>query len=175
MSEICGRIWKFGDEINTDLIIPGHAMFLADEQRQRCLFQAHRPGWVDQVRPGDIVVAGRSFGMGSSRPASLALKNVGVICVLAESVGRLFFRNSVSYGLLTLECPGITAAFEEGQMAEVDIAGFKLRNAATGATLTITAVPPSLLELMREGGIFPLLQRQGYLAPPPQKAGKPEQ
>lgn len=161
---ISGRVWKFGDNINTDLILPGHVMFLPDEERQKHLFQANRPDWIRQVRAGDIIIAGRSFGMGSSRPAALALRNVGVACVIAESLGRLFFRNAVNFGLLALECPGVYAAFEEGQNASVDVAHFGVRNDATGQTLTAKPVPQSLLKLMLAGGIFPMLERDGLIA-----------
>ncbi len=161
---ISGRVWKFGDNINTDVILPGHVMFLADEERQRYLFQATRPDWVNQVRQGDIIIAGRSFGMGSSRPAALALRNVGVTCVVAESLGRLFFRNAVNFGLLALECPGIYAAFEEGQNASVSVDDFSVRNEASGQTFKAKPVPPGLLKLMLGGGIFPVLERDGLIA-----------
>ncbi len=161
---ISGRVWKFGDNINTDLILPGHVMFLADEERQRYLFQANRPEWINQVRQGDIIIAGQSFGMGSSRPAALALRNVGVTCVIAESLGRLFFRNAVNFGLLALECPGIDAAFEEGQNATVSVDDFSVRNDATAKTLQAKPVPKSLLKLMLGGGIFPVLERDGLIA-----------
>lgn len=161
---ISGRVWKFGDNINTDLILPGHVMFLPDEERQRYLFQANRPQWVQQVRAGDIIVAGKSFGMGSSRPAALALRNVGVACVVAESLGRLFFRNAVNFGLLALECPGIDAAFEEGQNATISVDDFSVRNQTTAATLQAKPVPQSLLKLMLGGGIFPVLERDGLIA-----------
>jgi 3-isopropylmalate/(R)-2-methylmalate dehydratase small subunit len=167
---ISGRVWKFGDNINTDLILPGHVMFLPDEERQRFLFQANRPQWVREVRAGDIIVAGQSFGMGSSRPAALALRNVGVACVIAESLGRLFLRNAVNFGLLALECPGIDAAFEEGQTATISVDDFRVRNQITAATLQARPVPKSLLELMLGGGIFPVLERDGLIASaqPPQ-------
>jgi 3-isopropylmalate/(R)-2-methylmalate dehydratase small subunit len=145
-------------------------MFLPDEERQRYLFQANRPQWVREVRAGDIIVAGQSFGMGSSRPAALALRNVGVACVIAESLGRLFFRNAVNFGLLALECPGIHAAFEEGQTAAVSADDFSVRNEANATTLQAKAVPQSLLKLMLGGGIFPVLERDGLIASaqPPQ-------
>lgn len=173
---ISGRVWKFGDNINTDLILPGHVMFLPDAERQRHLFQANRPEWINQVRQGDIIVAGKSFGMGSSRPAALALRNVGVTCLIAESLGRLFFRNAVNFGLLALECPGISAAFEEGQTATVSSDDFTVRNDATGQTLEARPVPPGLLKLMLGGGIFPVLVRDGLIAsehpPAPPKANR---
>ena len=161
---ISGLVWKFGDNINTDLILPGHVMFMPDEERQRYLFQANRPEWINQVRQGDIIIAGQSFGMGSSRPAALALRNVGVTCVIAESLGRLFFRNAVNFGLLALECPGIDAAFEEGQNATVSVDDFSVRNDATAKTLQAKPVPKSLLKLMLGGGIFPVLERDGLIA-----------
>lgn len=163
-SVIRGRVWKFGDNINTDLILPGHVMFLPDAERVKYLFQANRPDWVQQVQRGDIIVAGNSFGMGSSRPAALALRNAGVVCVIAESLGRLFFRNAVNFGLLALECPGISAAFEEGQHAAVDADDFSVRNDASGARLQAKPVPASLLKLMLGGGIFPVLERDGLIA-----------
>lgn len=161
---ISGRVWKFGDNINTDLILPGHVMFLPDAERQKYLFQANRPEWIKQVRDGDIIIAGRSFGMGSSRPAALALRNVGVACVIAESLGRLFFRNAVNFGLLALECPGVHAAFEEGQHASINTDDFSIRNDANCTSMKAKAVPQSLLKLTLAGGIFPMLERDGLIA-----------
>jgi 3-isopropylmalate/(R)-2-methylmalate dehydratase small subunit len=161
---ISGRVWKFGDNINTDLILPGHVMFLADDERKKFLFQALRPAWAGEVRASDIIIAGRSFGMGSSRPAAHALRNAGVACVIAESLGRLFFRNAVNFGLLALECPGILAAFEEGERATVNADDFSVRNETRAQTLRAKPVPASLLKLMLGGGIFPVLVREGLIA-----------
>jgi 3-isopropylmalate/(R)-2-methylmalate dehydratase small subunit len=160
---ITGRVWKFGDNINTDLILPGHVMFHPDAERQKFLFQANRPNWVNEVRRGDFIIAGKSFGMGSSRPAALALRNVGVACLIAESLGRLFFRNAVNFGLLALECPGIYAAFDEGQRASVSVEDFTVHT-ASGRVLQAKPVPANLLKLMMGGGIFPVLERGGLIA-----------
>ena len=81
----------------------------------------NRPGWVDQVQQGDAIVGGFNYGMGSSRPAARSLRNCGVGFLLAETINGLFFRNAVNYGLLACECPGVAAAFEEGDTAELDI------------------------------------------------------
>jgi len=162
---ITGRVWTFGDNINTDLIMPGPALYLPEEERIRFIFQANRPGWVDQVRPGDFIVGGRSFGFGSSRPAALSLRNLGIGCLLAESINGLFLRNCVNFGLLALECPGVSAAFEEGQTAEVSIEEFTVCNRATAKMLKAVPVPDRLVALMRGGGIFPLLEREGLIAP----------
>ena len=79
------------------------------------VFEANRPGWVNEMRAGDFIVAGRNFGMGSSRPAPMVLNALSVGCVLADSINALFFRNCVSFGLLALECPGVSEMFQEGQ------------------------------------------------------------
>jgi 3-isopropylmalate/(R)-2-methylmalate dehydratase small subunit len=162
---IAGRVWKFGDNINTDLMMPGPALYVPEQERVRYIFQANRPGWVDVVRRGDFIIGGKNFGLGSSRPAALSLRNVGIGCLLAESVNGLFFRNCVSFGLLALECPGIHAAFAEGQIAELSIENFTVRNPQTGAVLKAGPAPQQLIELMCAGGVFPLLEREGLIAP----------
>ena len=170
---ISGRVWKFGDLITTDSMLPGPASALSENEQLRWIFQAIRPTWVNEMRAGDLIVAGKSFGVGSARPAARSLKNVGVACLLAESITRLFFRNSVNFGLLALECPGITGAFEEGQVAEVSVEKWKVRNVSTGAVLYITPIPDALLKLMQSGGVFPLLEREGMVGPRPDPSGAP--
>jgi 3-isopropylmalate/(R)-2-methylmalate dehydratase small subunit len=166
-SNIAGRVWTFGDNINTDLMLPnsvnGGAATL-DEQG-RAVFSANRPGWVDEMRPGDFIVGGRSYGIGSNRPAARSLRHLGVACLIAESINGLFFRNCVNFGLLALECPGISEGFEEMQTAEVSLADFTVRNRDTGAVFQARAVPENLLSLMQNGGIFPMLEKQGLIAP----------
>ena len=129
-SIITGRVWKFGDNINTDLMLPnivnGGASTL-DEQG-RAVFSANRPGWVDEMRPGDFIVGGQSYGIGSNRPAARSLRHIGIACLLAETINGLFFRNCVNFGLLALECPGVSDAFEERHTAEVSLADFTVRN-----------------------------------------------
>jgi 3-isopropylmalate/(R)-2-methylmalate dehydratase small subunit len=162
---IFGRVWKFGDDINTDLMLPGPLLTATEAEQAGAVFAANRPGWVDQVRPGDIIVGGGNFGTGSSRPAARSLRNVGLACLIAESINGLFFRNAVSFGFLALECPGVHAAFEEGQTAEVSLADWVVRNRDTGAVLPATPVPERLLSLMTSGGIYPLLEAEGLIAP----------
>jgi 3-isopropylmalate/(R)-2-methylmalate dehydratase small subunit len=164
---ISGRIWKFGDNINTDLMLPnsvnGGAATL-DEQG-RAVFSANRPGWVDEMRPGDFIVGGRAYGIGSNRPAARSLRHLGIACLLAETINGLFFRNCVNFGLLALECPGVAEVFEEMHTAEVSLTDFTVRNRETGAMLQAKAVPENLLSLMQNGGIFPMLEKQGLIAP----------
>jgi len=162
---IAGRVWKFGDNINTDLMLPGPLLLATEEEQRRAVFSANRPGWVDQVRPGDVIVGGLNYGMGSSRPAARSLRNCGVAVLIAESINGLFFRNAVNFGLVALECPGVHAAFEEGHTAEVSLADFIVRNRDTGAVLKARAIPPMLLDLMQGGGLYPHLEREGLIAP----------
>jgi 3-isopropylmalate/(R)-2-methylmalate dehydratase small subunit len=167
---VSGRVWKFGDNINTDLMLPGYVHAATEEEQARAVFNANRPGWVNEVRPGDFIVGGRNYGMGSSRPAARSIRNVGIACLIADSINGLFFRNCVNFGMLAIECPGASSAFEEGQSAEVSLNDFTVRNVATGKVLEALPVPENLLALMRGGGIYPVLEKQGLIAP---KATKP--
>ena len=164
---IAARVWKFGDDINTDLMLPAAVTTKSEPEQARAVFSSNRPGWVDQMKTGDCIVAGRNYGMGSNRPASRSLRNLGVSFLLAESINGLFFRNSVNFGFLALECPGCFAAFDEGDTAELDLATWRVRNLRSGATLIPAAIPERLLALMQSGGIFPLMEKEGLIAPRP--------
>jgi 3-isopropylmalate/(R)-2-methylmalate dehydratase small subunit len=164
---LSGRVWKFGDDINTDLIQPTPYMYLPAREQARHVFQANRPGWVDQMKPGDVIVAGKNFGMGSSRPAPLVLRTLGLGCLVADSLNALFFRNCVSFGLLAFECPGVSDVFAEGDSADIDVDNLKIANARTCASLSLQPIPEQLILLMRSGGIFPLLEAEGLIGPPP--------
>jgi 3-isopropylmalate/(R)-2-methylmalate dehydratase small subunit len=160
-----GRVWKFGDNINTDLMLPGTVLYSSPEAQARAVFMNNRPGWVDQVQKGDVIVGGFNYGMGSSRPAARSLRNCGVGFLLAETINGLFFRNAVNYGLLACECAGVSAAFEECDTAELDIDNWTVRNQRTGQTLSVSPTPPQLLAMMTGGGIYPVLEREGLVAP----------
>src|SRR4029077_16515221 len=160
-----GRVWTFGDDINTDLMLPGPLLTASEEEQRRAVFSANRPGWVDEVRAADIIIGGRNFGTGASRPAARSLRNLGLGALVAESINGLFFRNAVSFGFLALECAGISVAFEEGQTAEISIDDWSVRNRDTAAVLAISPVPERLLSLMTAGGIFPVLEAEGLIAP----------
>ncbi len=163
---LSGRVWKFGDNINTDLMLPGDGHMASEAVQARNVFIANRPGWLAEMTPGDIIIGGKNYGTGSSRPASRSLRNIGIACVIAESVNSLFFRNCVNFGLLALECPGVSDLFtEEGQICEISLADFRLRNKATGKSLKAQPVPENLLKLMRGGGIYPVLEKEGLIAP----------
>lgn len=163
---ITGVTWKFGNNINTDLMMPGHALYASEAAQARLVFSANRPGWVDQLKPGDILIAGENFGTGSGRPAARSLKTLGLACVVAESFNGLFFRSCVSYGLIGIECPGVHSIFNEGDIAEISLETFMVRNAGTGQTLPAVAIIPALLDVMCNGGTVPRLEAAGLVSPP---------
>ncbi len=160
-----GRVWKFGDNINTDLILPGHAVMRPVAEQPRYAFEATRPGWAQQVRKGDIILGGRNFGTGSGRPAARILTQLGITAVVAESITGLFYRNCINYGLPPLPCPGILAAFEEGDEVEIEIPEGTIRNRRSNTSLAADAIPDALFEIMSAGGVFPLLENEGLIEP----------
>ena len=157
-----GRVWKFGDDINTDLMVPAIALWKDAEMTKYC-FSANRPGWSALVEKGDILVAGKNFGTGSSRPAARVLKDLGITCLLAESINGLFLRNCVNFALPALPCPGVFAAFEEGDIAEVDFEQGKITNQTRGMMLETAPLPEMLVKIIDAGGIIPMLTVGGYL------------
>jgi 3-isopropylmalate/(R)-2-methylmalate dehydratase small subunit len=159
------RVWKFGDNINTDLILPSVAFYMPVQEQLKYVFSANRPGWIDEMKPGDIIIGGRNFGMGSSRPAARNLRMIGVACVVAPSINGLFFRNCVNFALPAIECPGVDEAFAEGEIAEVDFETSAVRNVTRGKTLSGRPIPAKLLDLVKAGGIYPLLEKEGLIAP----------
>lgn len=158
------RVWKFGDNINTDLILPNVAFYLTQQEQLAYVFRANRPGWVDLVQAGDILIGGKNFGMGSSRPAARNMKNLGISCLVADSINGLFYRNCVNYAFPAMECAGIETIFDEGETAEVDFDAGLVRNALTGASLAARKIPPELLKIVEAGGIFALLEAEGSIA-----------
>lgn len=158
------RVWIVGDNINTDLILPNKAFYLTPEEQTQYVFGANRPGWAQQVRHGDILVGGKNFGMGSSRPAARSLKNLGLACVIAHSINGLFFRNAVNFAFPALECPGVHEAFAEGETAEVEFDAARVCNVTRGTSLQGKLLPAPLMALVRAGGIYPLLEKEGLIA-----------
>lgn len=162
--EFIGKTWKFGDNINTDLILPGRAQLFTESEQLRCVFEGNRPGWIDEVAKGDVLIGGHNFGMGSSRPAARSLRNTGLACMVAESINGLFYRNCVNWGFLALECDRISTAFEEGDEAKVSFEDFTITNSRTGDVLQSRPVPDILLNTMKAGGVLPLLEAEGLIA-----------
>lgn len=159
------RVWKFGDNINTDLILPNAAFYLTQQEQLQYIFRANRPGWADLVQPGDILIGGKNFGMGSSRPAARNLKNLGIACLVADSIIGLFYRNSVNFALPAMECASVEDIFQEGDTAEVDFDRGTVTNMKSGQALPARTIPPQLLKIVDAGGIFALLEKEGAITP----------
>jgi 3-isopropylmalate/(R)-2-methylmalate dehydratase small subunit len=159
-----GRIWCFGDNIDTDLIYPGTAFRATPAERAALVFSANRPGWSAQVQPGDLIVAGRNFGTGSGRAASTVLVDLGIAGIVAETVNGLFLRSCINAGLPATECPSIMTAVEEGDVIEVDFAKGTVK-LADERLISAQALPSALIEILEAGGILPQLARQGYIKP----------
>jgi 3-isopropylmalate dehydratase small subunit len=146
-----GRVWKFGDSIETDAINPYYRYPTMEELKLHTM-EAYRPEFPREVRPGDILVAGRNFGCGSSRPG-LVLREVGIAAILAESVARLFLRNSIARAVPIFMAPGIGAIVEDGETLEVDYPAGIARNAATGAEVRLRKFPPLIEAIFAQGGL----------------------
>jgi len=166
MSALTGRVWKFGHDINTDLIIPGFAILLpADEQPRHC-FSANRPGWVDEVGAGDVLLAGRNFGVGSGRAIGDVFVALGISCVVAESFNGLGLRNCINAGLPSLPCAGVLESFDEGDVATVDWLSGQIRNDTQSRIVQGQPLPRALQEIVSAGGVEAALRAEGYLATP---------
>jgi 3-isopropylmalate/(R)-2-methylmalate dehydratase small subunit len=160
ISIIRGKVWKFGDNISTDFMMPGFAQGATPQERAGYCMRANRPEFAQEVKPGDVIVAGRNFGCGSSRPAAANLMTLGVGCVVAESFGRIFFRNSLNLGFPVLDCRGVYEAFSEGDVVEADFATAEIKNLTTGALLKAQPLPEIARRILAAGGIVTLLKEE---------------
>jgi 3-isopropylmalate/(R)-2-methylmalate dehydratase small subunit len=158
---IRGRVWKFGDSIETDAINPYYLYPTMAELKQHTM-EAYRPEFPKEVKPGDVLVAGRNFGCGSSRPG-LVLREVGIAAIVVESVSRLFLRNNLARAMPIFMAPGITGIINDGETLEVDYAKGVVRNSATGASVALRKFPPLIERILKCGGL-PEFARERYLA-----------
>jgi 3-isopropylmalate/(R)-2-methylmalate dehydratase small subunit len=155
-----GRAFVFGDDVDTDALAPGRYMKATIEELARHCLEAVDPGFAGAVRPGDIVVAGRNFGMGSSREqAAQALKTLGISAIVAKSFGGIFLRNALNLGLPVMTCAG-TDTLRAGDRVSVDLAGGVLVNETRGTTLQGEPLPAFLLEMLADGGLVPHLEKK---------------
>ena len=165
-TQITGRVWTVGDAVSTDAMYPAFAMKLPLPEAARHVFYELRPGWTDQVRPGDIVVAGRNFGLGSSRPVAALFRELGIVALVAEEFNSLFLRNAINHGLPALTVPGVTTAFTDGDTMTLDFAQGWVENPGSGARLPGGALPALVQDILSAGGVLPKLAREGYLPVP---------
>jgi len=153
-----GKVWKFGDDINTDLMDPGFARAGGWEMTRKYILHIH-PKFNAEVQPGDIIVGRRNYGCGSSRETAPSnLKRLGIGAVIAESFGRIFFRNCIAVALPILQCSGVTEFFSEGDIAELDLEKAVIKNVTTGKELKGIALSKEMIEIISKGGILPTLK-----------------
>ena len=159
--KITGKVWKFGDDIDTDLIIPARYLNTSDpeELAKHCMEDAD-PGFAGKVSASDIIVAGKYFGCGSSREhAPIAIKAAGVSCVIAKSYARIFYRNSFNMGLPILECED-TDEFQTGDQLTVDFDTGKIVHEGTKKTYQSRPIPPFMQELVQSGGLMKHIEKK---------------
>ena len=161
-----GKAWKLGDNVNTDLIIAGRYKYdtLNISKLVRHAFEDLDPTLSSRIKPGDLIVAGRNFGCGSSREqAPEVIKALGVRAVIAESIGRIFFRNAVNIGLAVIECSGVSSIVEDGDEVEVDLERGVVRNLGTGEALLFKPWPKIIAEIFKSGGLINYIKGGGKL------------
>ncbi|MCX8116972.1 MAG: 3-isopropylmalate dehydratase small subunit [Desulfobacterota bacterium] len=159
-----GRVWKFGDGISTDHIIPGRYFYLRSNlpELAKHLFEYERPGFVEKVRPGDFLVAGRNFGQGSSREhAAIVIKMNGIQAVLAKSFARIFYRNCFNNGLPAVICD--TEGLSEGDEIELILEEGKIVNHTRNQTLSFVPIPPVMKRILEDGGLVEHVKKHGDL------------
>jgi 3-isopropylmalate/(R)-2-methylmalate dehydratase small subunit len=157
---MAGRAFVFGDGIDTDVLAPGVYMKLPIDQLAAHCLESIDPDFVRNVRPGDIVVAGSNFGVGSSREqAAEALRHLGVACVIARSFGAIFYRNALNFGLPVLLCAD-AGKILPGDSIKVDAAGGLIRDETQGLELSAQPLPQFLLQMIADGGLVPHLEKR---------------
>ena len=157
-----GRVFKFGDGISTDHIIPGRFAHLRSNlpELAKHVLEDADPAFASKVKPGDFIAAGKNFGLGSSREhAPLIIKMAGVSAILAKSVARIFFRNAINLGLPVLICD--TDKIKDGDELEVDLAAGTVKDITNGNQLTFDKIPEVMLHILDDGGLIPYIKKRG--------------
>lgn len=157
-----GHVFKFGDNVDTDVIIPARYLNSSDpaELAKHCMEDIDRT-FIDRVQPGDIIVAEKNFGCGSSREhAPIAIKAAGVSCVIAETFARIFYRNSINIGLPIIECPEAAKGIEAGDEVEIDFDSGMIYNRTKGAQFQGQAFPPFMQKIIASEGLINYINEQ---------------
>jgi 3-isopropylmalate/(R)-2-methylmalate dehydratase small subunit len=160
--KVTGTAVKFGDNVDTDVILPGKYLVLINpNDLAKHAMEGLDPAFPEKAKEGVIVVGGKNFGCGSSREqAPLALKYSGVKCVLAESFARIFFRNSINIGLPAIECKGISAAVDNDDEITVDFEAGTIQDVTKGKNFQVAKLPQFILEILSDGGLIEYLRRE---------------
>ena len=160
-----GQAFLFGDDIDTDAIIPARYLNTSDpeELKKHCMEDAD-PEFFSKISAGDIIVAGKNFGCGSSREhAPIAIKASGISCVIASSFARIFFRNSFNMGLPIFESDEASREIRQGDIVEVDASSGEIRNISTGKTYKAKPIPVFMQDLIEDGGLIEHIKKTGSI------------
>ena len=160
---VTGKVWKFGDHINTDYMAPSFSFQAPWEEQKKTILHIHK-AFTEEAQPGDVIVGGKNFGCGSSRESAPAnLKRLGIGCVVAESFGRIFFRNCMAVALPVMACEGVPDIFEEGDRLELDFENSQVKNLTNGKSLSGPSLSPDLINIVQKGGILAFLKSETQL------------
>ncbi|MBC7120267.1 MAG: 3-isopropylmalate dehydratase small subunit [Candidatus Methanosuratus sp.] len=161
MERVQGRVWLFGDNIDTDVILPGKYLVLTDpKELARHALEGLVSNFSEKISKGDIIVAGKNFGCGSSREhAPLALKHAGVGAVVARSFSRIFFRNAINIGLPVVVSKDARDILKEGELISIDLEGGSIFR-EDGSSLSVDKYPDFLMEILKDGGLLQNLKRK---------------
>ncbi|MBA7710503.1 2,3-dimethylmalate dehydratase small subunit [subsurface metagenome] len=157
-----GKVWKFGDDISTDHIAPGRYLHLRSNlpELAKHVLEDAKPDFVKKMNRGDFVVAGKNFGLGSSREhAPTIMKIAGINAVLAKSFARIFYRNAINVGLLAVICD--TDKIEQGDELEVDVEEGEIRNKSRGIQFSFSSLPPIMRNILNDGGLVAYVNKHG--------------
>ncbi len=157
-----GRVWKFGSDVDTDAIIPARYLNLSEgKELAKHAMEHERPEFKDKVKKGDILVADKNFGCGSSREhAPLALRAAGISCIIAKSFARIFYRNGFNQGLPLLESQEASEAIRDGDHVQINLATGEILDLSQKKTFSAKPIPSFMQELIRDGGLIPHLRRK---------------
>ena len=157
-----GTVWKFGDNIDTDVVIPAPYLVTTNsvELGKHCM-EGVDPTFSEKAAPGDIIVAGKNFGCGSSREhAPMSIKGAGIACVVAEGFARIFFRNAFNMGLPIFEASGVTEGIQQGDRITIDQNTGEIVNGTRGSRFAANPIPPFMQQLIEAGGLMPFVLKK---------------
>ena len=162
MNRAHGKAFKYGDNVDTDVIIPARHLNITDKaELAKFCMEDIDPGFVDAVAPGDIMVGGQNFGCGSSREhAPMVIKESGISCVIAGSFARIFYRNAINIGLAIMECPEASAGIDSGDEVSVDFDTGVITNVTKGESYTALPFPPFVKEIIEAGGLLASIKKK---------------
>ncbi len=161
MAKIRGRVRKFGDHVNTDLVTPGGILQLPIDEMKKHAFEPILPEFYKSVREGDVIVAGQNFGCGSSREqATAVVKELGIRFIACDSMARIYLRNCVGLGIYPILAKGVSGLFDEGDEVEIDTERGEVKAPKTGKTLAFEPLSGTPLEVLNAGGILAVLKKK---------------